>query len=267
MENFNQVNETELENLMAQIENDIDINKTDAEVILFQSWDKAVQEVRKIIPKDSQIPSLLDNPDVKIKLLQIKPGFSAQKFSLLLNSTPNDPVLRAILIELFPLLTEYKAFKFTTAPVSLNEEERSLVFYVGGRVVMALYFKTRNSFFEDLKAKTKTIGNKRNCWILKDEINEWFVSAELLIKGFLNNEVSQVDVKNITQKWMEKNNSSISKISKEHHLLISQMIARYTRTRCHRYARRATQLYQSSKKCTKKSTSKGSGASFREKLK
>lgn len=68
---------------------------------------------------------------------------------------------RSFLIELLPVLQRekkneisklYRNFRIgSCSDVLITTEEKELIFYVSGRVIRTLYYKTRNSFFMLLK--------------------------------------------------------------------------------------------------------------------
>lgn len=187
----------------------------------------------------------------------------------------NNKKKKAILIELFNLI-ENRMSKLEAAPSDsspkieqvqyLDDTEKEVCYYIAGRVIRTLYFKTKNGFYKSLKDEnTHRFGHK--CWNINQSGAKIFEATEVICRNALKLQPTELDFASMAEEVMFQNNFSCSwsnNIEKQ----CTAMIEKYIRTRCHSYAKRLSQLFQEKlSQKRKKKHGKGARASFRTNLK
>lgn len=185
--------------------------------------------------------------------------------------------MKTALVELLPHLQHFKvssSSKLSTSPaIALTHDERDICFYIGGRVLRSIYYKTGDSVLLKLKGDVSPVEFK-NCWGINETAKPIFLACEQEVKADLH-ACEELDPSYIAEKVLQNCHSllnswsiAVGKESEDASKLISMLLEKYVRTRGHSYAKRLTNLYQTKKRLIQKKVQRGKGkrASFRQDL-
>lgn len=175
---------------------------------------------------------------------------------------------RAVLTEVLPMLTNKKKQLHQQnqdiPPTTLTAVETNVCFYIGGRVIRTLFYKTGDLLFRRL-SEEHTVNEKR-LWNLTEISKQIFHTTECNIKAHFLKQPKDLDpaliseevidsLKGMILNWLEEVEMSLPEAMKR----ISEMIKKYARTRGHSYACRITKLFEKKKFMDKKQHGKGKG--------
>ena len=152
----------------------------------------------------------------------------------------------------------------------MDDNEVEVAFYIGGRVIRTLFYKTKNPFYSGLRNDTSA-GER---WYLNDVGQFLIQNVELKVKQQLLDDTSgtclndlQISLeafeemdKDVLENEMEKIDCNNNDYVKQ----VKLIYEKYIRIRCHAYAKRATQLYMQQMHKKRSRTGKGERTSFRD---
>lgn len=199
------------------------------------------------------------------------PSLVANFIKLLQDESINKPT-RAVLVELLSILTHKKEQVHQQDKPKLNpisEIEKDVCYYIGGRVIRSLYYKTGDPIFQKFRKLSK---NEERCWYLNHMAENIFCISEAIIKIVLEKHPQDFDSGLVAEEVIDKlkqrnmlHEIESSQLAMER---VSEMVKKYARTRGHAYAKRITELFQKKKLLEKQLANKGKGkrTSFRNDL-